>query len=474
MEESTTAPEISRLCITKTWFSIWIISSCIVILACYLNRPLVRSLDEFTVLINAVNVIAYVLALGFPVFLPAGIVFGTTKGKENIFRLLQSGKKPALVFLRCLAEVYGLVLVFSIVVSGVLFYEPFLVGTVFSEPIGTGFLIYLSPVIIATLIVSLVLASIGVIFVMITDEFIISTTMGSALTIGLATLLGWNSREVYYSVLKGQAILSPSNLVRIFAGKLSNYVPGDGRFSFEYFRSFGFNVSMDSILLVLAMFGSIILIGFIASVKILQRNSSIWVNEREIRKIGIWETEQEHKQKIVKIRRRIVKRSSVLVSLIIIVLIVASIGTTSYTNLVINNTTVIFHQSPETGEQINLGDWNIFSCDVQPAQFDLPNIIHYNARTEDWMIHDCPDELTFFYAMLNMSSLEFQNFNETERRAQCSSLNTTSGTYGRGGAFSLGSYYGSLAYVLKVIATENETTTGFIYSRIVLFQSPTF
>jgi len=473
VEESNDAPRISLFCITKTWLAVWIISSSIVILACYLNRPLVRYTDEFSVLINAMNVIAYALAIGLPVFLPAGMVFGTSKGKENIFGLLQSGKKPALVFLRCLAEVYSLVLVFSLIVTGVLFYEPFLVGTMFSQPMGTGFLVYLAPVIIATLVVSLVLASIGVIFVMITNEFIISTAMGSALTIGLATLFGWNSREVFYSAMKVQAILSPSNLVRIFAGKLSNYDPNSG-VSFEYFRSFGFNVSMDSILLVLAMFGSIILVGFIASVKLLQRNSSIWANEREIRKIGIWETEQEHKQKIVKIRRRIVKRSSVLVSLIIIVLTVATFGTTSYTNLVINNTTVIFHQSPEAGEQINLGDWNIFSCDVQPAQYDLPNIIHYSAGTEDWMIHDCPDELTFFYAMLNMSSLEFQNFNETERRAQCSSLNTTSGTYGRGGAFSLGSYYGSLTYVLKVIATENETTTGFIYSRIVLYQSPTF
>ena len=473
MEESRNAPRISRFCITKTWLAIWIISSSIVILACYLNRPLVRYTDEFSVLINAMNVIAYVLAIGLPVFLPAGIVFGTSKGKENIFGLLQSGKKPALVFLRCLAEVYSLVLVFSLIVSGVLFYEPFLLGTRFSQPLGTGFLVYLSPVIIATLVVSLILASIGVIFVMITDEFIISTVMGSALTIGLATLFGWNSREVFYSVMKIQAILSPSNLARIFAGKLSNYDPNSG-FPFEYFRSFGFTASMDSIILVLAMFGSIILIGFIAGIKIFQHNSSIWAKEREIRKIRIWETERDHKEKITKIRRRIVKRSSVLVSLIIIVLIVATIGTTSYTNTVINNSTIIFHQSPETGEQINLGDWYIFSCDVQPAQYDLPNIVHYSAQTEDWMIHDCPDELTFFYAMLNMSSSEFQNFNETERRAQCSSLNTTSGTFGRGGAISLGSYYGSLTYVLKVIATENETATGFIYSRIILYQSPTF
>ncbi len=473
MEESTNAPKISRLCITKTWFAIWIISSSIVILASYLNRPLVRYTDEFSVLINAMNVIGYVLAIGFPVFLPAGIVFGTSNGKENIFGLIQSGKKPALVFLRCLAEVYCLVLVFSLIVSSVLFYEPFLLGTMFSQPMGTGFLIYLSPVIIATLVVSLVLTSIGVIFVMITDEFILSTAMGSALTIGLATLLGWNSREIWYSVTKGIAILSPSNLARIFAGKLSNYDPNSG-FPFEYFRSFGFTASMDSILLVLAMFGSIILIGFIASIKLFQRNSSIWAKEREIRKIRIWETEQDHKEKITKIRRRIVKRSSVLVSLIIIVLIVATIGTTSYTNTVINNSTIIFHQSPETGEQINLGDWYIFSCDVQPAQYDLPNIVHYSARTEDWMMHDCPDELTFFYAMLNMSSSEFQNLNETERRAQSSSHNTTSGTFGRGDAISLGSYYGSLTYVLKVIATENETATGFIYSRIILYQSPTY
>ncbi|MBA7569748.1 hypothetical protein ES708_11489 [subsurface metagenome] len=462
----------TSFCITKTWLIVWGIVSSAVVIACYLVRPIVSYQNEFSVLVNAMNIIAYVLAIGVPVFLPASIVFGTSNGKERISTLLRSGKNPIGVFLRCLVEVYGLVLVFSLAVSSVLFYEPVLLGSLFSYSIGTGFLVYLPSVIIATLIVSLILASIGVIFVMITDEIIISTTMGSALTIGLATLLGWNSRAVWGSVTKGIAILSPSNLARIFAGTISNYNPDNG-YPFESFFVFGFSTTMDSILLVLTMFGLIILIGFIAGIKRLQHNSSTWVKESEIRKIVIWESEHEHQQKVAKIRRRIVKRSSVLVSLIIIVLTVATIGTTSYTNTVINNSTIIFHQSPETGEQINLGDWYIFPCDVQSSQYDLPNILHYSFENEDYMAHDCPDELSFFYSILNMSSSEFLSFNETERRAQCNYRNATFGDFGgRGGAINLGSYSGSLTYVLKVIAAENETTTGFIYSRIILYQSP--
>ena len=169
------------------------------------------------------------------------------------------------------------------------------------------------------------------------------------------------------------------------------------------------------------------------------------------------------------------KRSSVLVSLIIIVLTVATIGTTSYTNTIINSSTIIFHQSPELGEQINLGDWYIFPCDVQPSQYGLPNILHERFEVEDYMAHDCPDELSFFYSMLNMSSSEFLSFNETERRAQCNYRNRTLDEFsGAGGSLNLGSYYGPFTYVLKVIAAENETTSGFIYSRILLYQSSTF
>lgn len=465
MEESKNGSKAGRFFTTKTWLILWGIVSTAVVIVCYQVRPSVEFVNEFSTLVNAVNVIGYVLIVGVPVFLPAGIVFGTSNGKEYISALLRSGKNPIDVFLRCLLRIYALILLFSLSVSSVLFYEPL--------RLGAPSIVYLLPVSIATFIVSLILASIGVIFVMITDELIVSTSMGCALTIGLARLFGWNSWVLWHSVTKNQAILSPSNLVKILASMISDYSP-DSHYSFESYRVFGFTATVDSILLVLAFFGSIILIGFIVSIKILQRNVLTWEEDNKLRKTGIWESEHEYKQKIAKIRRRLVKRSSILVSLIIIVLTIATISTNSYASIVIENTTIIFHESPESGERIILGDWYIFSCDVQPTQYGLPNILHDSLQTEDWMTHGCPDDLYVFFSMLNMSTSEFQGLNETERRTQCDFINVTSGCFGRGGAVNLGSYYGPFTYVLKIIAAENETTSGFIYSIINLYQSPTF
>ncbi|TFH05592.1 MAG: hypothetical protein E4H14_12465 [Candidatus Thorarchaeota archaeon] len=193
MEESKNDSGVSRFCITRTWLTVWVISSGIVIVACYLVRPYVYYEDEFSVLVNAMNVISYALAIGFPVFFSSSIVFGTSRAKEHISTLLKAGQSTIAVFFRCLIEVYGLVLLFSVSITSILFLEPQLAGTSFHRPLGTGILIYLLPVLISTFVVSLLLASIGVLFVMITDDIIISTAMGSVLTIGLATLVGWNA-----------------------------------------------------------------------------------------------------------------------------------------------------------------------------------------------------------------------------------------------------------------------------------------
>lgn len=222
MVEKQEGSRTTHFGITKTWFIGWVIASSITILVCYVVRPFVSYEDEFSVLVNAMNVISYSLGIGLPVFLASSIAFGTSNARRHILALLKSDKKPVEVFLRCLVEVYALVSLFSVSIAIALFLEPQIMGVWFRAPAGTGFLIYLLPVLVATLIVSLLLATIGVFLVIVTDDIIISTSMGCALTIGLATAIGWNPRALWDSLTHGIAMLSPHNLARILAGFLSS------------------------------------------------------------------------------------------------------------------------------------------------------------------------------------------------------------------------------------------------------------
>ncbi|MHA1390391.1 MAG: hypothetical protein ACTSR9_18395 [Candidatus Thorarchaeota archaeon] len=149
------------------------------------------------------------MAIGLPVFLASGIVFGTSSARRlasgivfgtssarrHIIALQKSGKSSIEVFLRCLLETYALVLVFSVFVSLALFFEPQLVGTTFYDPLGTGYLIYLLPVLTATFVVAFLLATVGVFLVIVSDNILISTSLGCAVTIGLATAVGWNPQS---------------------------------------------------------------------------------------------------------------------------------------------------------------------------------------------------------------------------------------------------------------------------------------
>lgn len=472
MAESKNEPRFSRFCITKTWLIIWVISSSIVILACYLFRPYVFFEDEFSVLVNAMNVIAYVLTIGLPVFLVPSIVFGTSSAKEHITALLKSGKSTISVFLRCLIESFFLVLVFSVSITSALFLESFLAGTSFHRPEGTGFLIYLPPVLIATLVVSLLLASVGLLFVMVTDDIIISTAMGCAVTLGLATLVGWNSYTLCNSLTRGIAMFSPSNIARIFAGSISSYTSAD---DFTITSYFGFTASLSSIVLSLVVFVFIVFIGLIVSIRIFQFNASYWMKGGGIKKsMEIWESEPECQEEYAKIKERLKIRRLVLVGLVIFMLTIMTVETTSYTSTVIEENTIIFYQSPEGGEQINLGDWHFFPCDVQPARYGLWNILHYSCIIDDW--GNCPEELRFYDRMLNMSSSEFQVLNETSRRLVCGSPRniTREEWWGIGAAsWNIGFYYGPFTFALLVIAAGNETVSGFMYCSITLAQSPT-
>ncbi len=469
MEDKKDATRASRFFIAKKWLVIWSVVSIIVILTCYSMRPDVGYHDEFAVLVNTMNVIAYVLIIGLPVFMIPSIVFGTWTAKERILALQKSGKSGSKVFLQCLIEVYALTLVFSVMVTIALFLEPLLVGTSFYQPRGTGFFIYLPPALIATSVVSMLLASIGVLFVVVTDDIIISTTMGCAVTIGLAIMVGSNSLALWGSVTRGIATLSPSNLARIFAGSISGYAPAHDTTIASYF---GFEASLSSILLSIAILGFVSFAGLLASFRVFKSNMSYWPKITEIRSsTAVWETELERQGVPTKLRHKLRIRRAALAGFITVFLIIAAFGTASYSTFVLDQTTVIFYRSPVGGEQITLGDWYIFPCNVQPAQYGQRNILKSTCELEDW--GTAPEELSYYYSMLSMSSSDFQSLNETGRRSLCNYDNRTEGDWGgMGGYWDLGFDSGSYTFVMKIVAAENETLPGFMYFWIELLQEP--
>lgn len=469
MEENKEEPRLGRFCITRTWLLVWIISSSIVILACHLIRPYVGYENEFSVLVDAMNVISYILMVGLPVFLSAGIVFGTSAAKGHILTLLKSGRSSIAVFLRCLFETYALILVFSVIVTGALFLLPYLSGTTFYNPRGTGFLIYLPSVLIATLTVSLLLGTIGVFFVSVSNDVLLSTSMGCAVTFGLATMVGYTSGAIWASVTRGIAMLSPSSIVRVFAGSISSYSPTHGTSLASYF---GFDATLSSILLALAGLALISLTGLLVSFKLFKTNTLQWAKVVEIHtSAGVWESELERQGVHTRIRHNLKIRRAALVAFVTIVLVVGASGTAAYSSMVVEQETVVFHRSPVGGEQIDLGEWYIFSCNVQPSRYGQRNFLRYDCLVEDW--GSAPEEVSVYYSMLNMSSSNFQVLNETSRRLSCSYRNRTEGDWGGlGGGWDLGYYSGEFTFVLKIVAAENETLPGSMYFWIELLQSP--
>jgi len=469
VEENKEEPRLGRFCITKTWLVIWAVSSSIVILTCHLVRPFVGYENEFSVLVNAINEISFILIAGLPVFLSAGIVFGTSAAKAHILALLKSGRSSIAVFLRCLSETYALILAFSMTVTGALFLLPYLSGTTFYNPRGTGFLIYLPSVLIATLTVSLLLASIGVFFVLISDEVLLSTSVGCALTFGLATIVGYYPGAIWASVTRGIAMLSPSSIVRVFAGSISGYSPTHGTSFASYF---GFDATLSSILLALAVLALISLTGLLVGFKLFKTNTIQWSKVVEIHtSAGVWESELERQGVHTRIRRSLKIRRAALVAFVTIVLVVGASGTAAYSSMVVDHTTIVFHRSPVGGEQIDLGEWYIFSCNVQPPRYGQRIFLRYDCLVEDW--GSTPEEVSVYYSMLNMSSSNFQLLNETSRRLSCSTDNETEGDWGGlGGSWGLGYYSGEFTFVLKIVAAENETLQGSMYFWIELLQSP--
>ncbi|MDF1537400.1 MAG: hypothetical protein P1Q69_00645 [Candidatus Thorarchaeota archaeon] len=455
----------------KRWYIVWGITSIVTLFLCYATRPHVSYTDEFAVLLNSVNVISYSIGLGLPFFLAAGISVSSSFARRQAHSMLQSGISPARVFFRRLLEAYILATMFTISSTIVLFIEPIIAGTTFYSPMGTGYLIYLPVVLVSSLAISLILTSIGIFLAVLTDDIILATSVGCAVTIYLATLIGWAPTNLYMSLTRSIAVYSPHNLAKAFAVILSDYEHPSGH---SLSTLIGFEPSWGSILYALCSLVCVSLICITTSIKILQHNSEYWdmtSDSAEAEKVWTSRREGFSTDSVKQLALRLRFRRAGLIIAVGFLLVTMSNVAFSYQNAVREGTTITFHQSPDNGEPIHLGEWYSFSCEVQQTQYDQFYNLYYDCSLINW--GSAPSEVTYFYKMLNVTSSEFYAENETARRNLCDSRNVTEGDWGgMGGGWNLEYFPGtSFTYVLKIVATDNETLSGVMMFSIHFYQS---
>ncbi|OLS22955.1 MAG: hypothetical protein ThorAB25_25030 [Candidatus Thorarchaeota archaeon AB_25] len=446
---------------TRLWVVFWIIASSVVIVTIVSQRGEVRYDTEIQVLSNSMSVIAFVLTIGFPIFSLSSIILGTSATRKRIIELSRVGMSSREVFFRIVLKMYALVMGFCITLTVALFLEPWVLGIDFPSPSGSSYITYFPAAFVTTSVISLILVSFGILLVTVTDDVLISAMMGILSVVGIQLLVWWISNS--HSV----RLLSPMNFITILAGHLSGFVPPEIGIFAGYF---GLELPFSLILTILIIFIAIAIVSLLVSFKLFQTNMTNWMILEGKSDTEIWESEPELWEKHRKIRGRLKVRRRVTVFLVLCLLVVMAFRTNIYASSVVEQTTFILHESPDGGEAIILGEWTVISCDVQPAQYSLESRLRYRVTVEDW--ENAPDNVDFYYEMLNMTPSEFQSLNETERRSLL--YNKTVEKPERGylqGTICILRDSGLYTFALKAIASDNETLSGVLYCSIQLTQS---
>jgi hypothetical protein len=284
---------------------------------------------------------------------------------------------------------------------------------------------------------------------------------------GILSVVGIQLLEWWISNLHSVRLLSPMNFITILAGHLSGFVPPETGIFAGYF---GLELPFSLILTILIIFVAIGIVSLLVSFKLFQTNMTNWMILEGKSDTEIWESEPELWENYRKIRGRLKVRRRSTVFLVLCLLVVMAFRTNIYASTVVEQSTFILHESPEGGEAIILGEWSIISCDVQPSQYALESRLRYRVTVDDW--ENAPDNVDFYYEMLNMTPSDFQSLNETERRSLL--YNRTVEKPERGylqGTIGVLRDTGLYTFALKAIASDNETLSGVLYCSILLTQS---
>ena len=132
----------------------------------------------------------------------------------------------------------------------------------------------------------------------------------------------------------------------------------------------------------------------------------------------------------------------------------------------------IHYRSPDSGENFNLGEWKIIEVNPYNAIPGLFSALHFIGDIIDW--GTCPDMLSFYYGIFNMSSEEFTALNTSSQLDICYAReNRTSDRIGGFGCgINLFDDTGTRIAVFKVIASENSSDTGALRGLVEIYQYP--
>ena len=466
IKDNLEIPSVSR----RDLFMIIVVGVVSASLGLFLAAPS-NSLFDFTPLINAVNIVGMTFATGLFSFLTAGLLFSSQASRLYLLRKIDEVGAKRAYLIRTL-HTFIITGIFTLIITIIVFLQPIILGTITYYPAGTDYFVFLPSVLGASLLVSICLASIASSLAAITDDWRLCTMLGSVSTMVMAFIGGWNSTPnvFYYSLTRNLALLSPHNIIRALAIQLSGYQFESANEMVEYV---GFVVTIESLAVALLILASTSIVLLFTGQRGLSKNSTRWtVLEGMIQSHEIWAPSEsaEKIREITRIRRGL-RLQRGLTTVIVGILLVSMLGGVSvYTTSIASSTLIFHHVSPEDGERIPVGSWNIFDVDVRPPYPGLFNLLRFFFSVETW--GNASDTLSFYFGILNMTSTEFGSLEESSRLELVSSrLNRTSEG---GGGFGIGKNleesYGSYICVLKIISVTDPLENSYIEAELLIVQ----
>jgi hypothetical protein len=154
-------------------------------------------------------------------------------------------------------------------------------------------------------------------------------------------------------------------------------------------RYVGFTVSAEGLVVALLTLSSISIVLLMAGQRVLARNSTRWtVLEGMIPSHKIWSTSfsAEKLQEITRIRRGLRLQRGLTTLIVGTILVSVIIGGSINSNHLVNSTTIIHYSSPEDGERVQVGSWNVFDVDVHAPYPGLFNQLFFDCDIENFRL----------------------------------------------------------------------------------------
>lgn len=455
---------------SKREFCLWAVALALTSACGFLLRvSMWSSSSAIATLVNSINAISFVFALGLPVFLTLGLMFATSTSRAYIQFLHNQGRSHRdIIVLRFLQSLL-LIGLYSVLLTGITFLEPYVRALAYRHSVESDFLIYLPSVLIASFLVSCMLAAIAMVVTLATDSAAISTVLGCTTTLAFSVVFGWNAQVLGSSLNRGLAQLSPHNLVKAIAALLSGY---DFTFENQEIMYFGFGLSSQNTILSLVGFLSVALIALALAIPILGMNMSNWpLLHNMVKTSDIWArmpTDAEPKM-VDKAKQTLSIRRGVVVVLVASLLLSVISGNMVYTQNIQDSTHIIHYESAEDGEVVHLQSWVVIGFELGPPYPGLSNVLNYHVRIIDW--GSCPDILWFHWGLLAITPGEFDHLNESSKLDQCHDRNETRGEWGGTSAYvDFGEEFGSYILVFRAVSTDNPAINGSLRMSFYILQ----